>query len=104
MICACCRSRHPADMRAPIPSEYRTMILARLRHYVHRYRSTLRVDVEQTLLDAACELEESDEASLRWLTRGASCSAAWRPANPTCAPRSQFVRDADSLCLTRSPI
>ncbi|TPQ40410.1 hypothetical protein C2U71_22180 [Burkholderia ubonensis] len=48
--------------RAPIPPEYRSSSPARLQDCVRRYRGTLPADVEQALLDAAHELEASEEA------------------------------------------
>ncbi|KUZ97527.1 hypothetical protein WI40_14720 [Burkholderia ubonensis] len=49
-------------MSAPVPPAYRSPSPAHLRDCARRYRGTLPVDVEQALLDAARELEASEDA------------------------------------------
>ncbi|WP_058034881.1 hypothetical protein [Burkholderia pseudomallei] len=48
--------------RAPVPPESRSPSPAHLRDSVRRYRGTLPADVVQALLDAAHELEGSEDA------------------------------------------
>ncbi|WP_081472783.1 hypothetical protein [Burkholderia ambifaria] len=48
--------------RAPVPPEHRAPSPAHFRDCVRRYRGTLPADVEQALLDAAQELEASEDA------------------------------------------
>ncbi|MEK7898130.1 hypothetical protein AAB990_22840 [Burkholderia contaminans] len=48
--------------RAPIQPEHRSPSSARQREYARRYRGTLSTDVVQALLDAAHELDASEEA------------------------------------------
>ncbi|WP_321959272.1 hypothetical protein [Burkholderia cenocepacia] len=49
-------------MPAPVPPAYRTPSPAHLRDCARRYRGTLPVVVEQALLDAAHELEASEDS------------------------------------------
>ncbi|WP_260444890.1 MULTISPECIES: hypothetical protein [Burkholderia] len=48
--------------RAPVPPEFRSPSPAHLRDCVRRYHGILPADVEQALLDAAHELEASEDA------------------------------------------
>ena len=48
--------------RAPVPPEFRSPSPAHLRDCLRRYRGTLPADVTQALLDAAAEIEGSEQA------------------------------------------
>ena len=55
-------TRDNRGTRPTVPPAYRSPAPAHLRECVLRYGGTLPADVEQALLDAACELEASEEA------------------------------------------
>lgn len=55
-------TRNDRGTRPPIPPAYRSPTPAHLRDCVRRHGGTLPADVAQALLDAAAELEGSEEA------------------------------------------